>query len=434
MLGHARRATVCCLLLAVLGVLLAACGSGSGSSTSSETEEATSTESSGTSTESSAKAATGAPIKVGLVSGISGIFSASLGQVGNVAKVWEEAVNSSGGINGSPVEVIVKDDQSDASKATAAVRELVQDEVVAVAGSFTTTGAVVGPYLIEHEIPMIGGQPNGWEVENGPGFFPSGGNQAGQLYGPVKGAAEAGNSKMAVLYCAEFPTCTQESNAITTMAQEIGGIEVVTKLPISSTAPSYTAQCIKAKQAGADSMFILDAGPPILKIMSECRQQGLEVQQALAVSEVSGELYEDPISDGVIVGFTNSPAADTSTPGGKYFNEMLEKFAPGIQEKPEWNEALTSTWSGLQLFRKAAELGKVTASSGPEAVFEGLYKIKNYTIEGLSPPLSFEKGKGTYVNCYYLGEISNGEAVLKDPEAQCIPEDQAPAILKTFEG
>src|ERR1700761_5323322 len=63
------------------------------------------------------------PIKIGLITGLTGPFAANLGQVGNLARVWQDAVNSSGGINGSPVKVIVGDDSSDPSKALVVARQ-----------------------------------------------------------------------------------------------------------------------------------------------------------------------------------------------------------------------------------------------------------------------------------------------------------------------
>lgn len=417
----------CVLALLVSAAVFSACGSDSSDSTSASSGESTSTEAGGS-------GLSGAPIKIGLVSGLTGVFSQNLGQVGNVAKVWEEAVNESGGINGSPVEVIVKDDGSDPSKAQVAARELVSEDVVAVAGSFTTAGAIVGPYLIEHGIPMIGGAPNAFEVENGAGFFPSGGNNTGLMYGVVAAAAEAGLSRMAAMYCAEYPTCKQLMAATEVSAEEIGDIEIVSAAAIAAASPSYTAQCLQAKQADADSMFVNTAGPAVPSAITDCEQQGVDVQQLNAVNNTTREFFENPISEGMIVTFQNMPASDASTPGGKYFNEMVDKYGPEFREAPEWNEGLTMTWAGLQLFKKAAELGKVDGASKPEAVFDGLYQIKDYTIEGLAPALSFEKDKGLFVNCWFAGEISEGSASASSSEAKCIPDDQAPAVLKAFEG
>src|SRR5690242_20183193 len=131
---RARSFIGACLMLMAVSGLLSACGSSSSSTTSVAANSPAAGSAAG-STANAAKAATGAPIKIGLITGLTGPFSANLAQVGNVAHVWEQAVNASGGINGAPVQVIVKDDASDPSKALVAARELVSEGVVAVAGS-----------------------------------------------------------------------------------------------------------------------------------------------------------------------------------------------------------------------------------------------------------------------------------------------------------
>ena len=53
----------------------------------------------------------------------------------NTAKMLEEAINKAGGLLGRPVEVIVYDDETDATKAVTAFDRLVKkDQVVAVIG------------------------------------------------------------------------------------------------------------------------------------------------------------------------------------------------------------------------------------------------------------------------------------------------------------
>jgi branched-chain amino acid transport system substrate-binding protein len=433
------------LILILAALVLSACGSSS-SSSSSTTEEATTTEegaSSETPTEgeepetettaSEGGTPTGKPIKVGVISGLTGFNAINLGQVGNTAKVWEEAINGSGGINGSPVEVIVKDDQSEGSKGLVAARELASEGVVAVAGAWDVTAEEYGPYLAEKGIPIIGGSQNDIPFETGPDFFPSGGNNAGLLTGVVSNAKNAGYKKLGVLRCSEFPVCKTFGESTKVMAEQLGGIEVVADVGITSSQPSYTAQCLQIIQAGADSMYINDAGPAVPAAIDDCEQQGFEGPQFNNINDTNGEFFEKPVAEGMVLSSPNPPASDTSTEGGKYFNEMLEKYGPKLKEEPNWNEAMATTWSGLQLFKKAAELGKVSGSSSAEEVFNGLYQIKNYTIEGLAPPLTFTKGKGTFVNCWYASKVENQVPKLLSAEPECLTEAQAGPIFEALE-
>jgi branched-chain amino acid transport system substrate-binding protein len=82
---------------------LGACGSGSSSSTIA-----------GSSPSSAASRGkpTGGSITIGTICSCSGLQAGQLGALGKVAQVWASNVNASGGINGHPVHLIVKDDGS----------------------------------------------------------------------------------------------------------------------------------------------------------------------------------------------------------------------------------------------------------------------------------------------------------------------------------
>lgn len=88
------------------------------------------------------------PIRVGFVGGTSGRV-ADLGISGrDAAQLTVEACNRSGGIDGRPVRLIVKDDRQDPATARRAVQELIDAGVVAMIGPMTSDMAVaVTPLL-----------------------------------------------------------------------------------------------------------------------------------------------------------------------------------------------------------------------------------------------------------------------------------------------
>ncbi|MGE5396801.1 MAG: ABC transporter substrate-binding protein [Chitinophagales bacterium] len=97
------------------------------------------------------------PIKIGAVLDISGSGS-SLGiPARDSIKMWEKQVNSSGGINGRPVKVIILDNGSDETKAVLAFKKLVNEEkVVAVAGASQsgTTIAMINS-ATQQKVPLV---------------------------------------------------------------------------------------------------------------------------------------------------------------------------------------------------------------------------------------------------------------------------------------
>ncbi|MDV2476711.1 ABC transporter substrate-binding protein [Rhodococcus zopfii] len=98
------------------------------------------------------------PIVVGTVCGCSGTSAPTHGRVDDVAEAWAASVNDSGGINGHPVKVIVKDIGQEPSKALAAVKSLVEEEgAIAIVGPITGTTGSWRQYVEEKGIPVVGG-------------------------------------------------------------------------------------------------------------------------------------------------------------------------------------------------------------------------------------------------------------------------------------
>jgi branched-chain amino acid transport system substrate-binding protein len=102
-------------------------------------------------------AAAGEPIRLGAVFSITGPASFLGEPQKQTVKMLEEELNAAGGLLGRKVEIVVYDDETDATKAvTAADRLLKRDRVVAVVGPSTSgsTFAVV-PKLEEAKVPLV---------------------------------------------------------------------------------------------------------------------------------------------------------------------------------------------------------------------------------------------------------------------------------------
>jgi hypothetical protein len=54
-----------------------------------------------------------------------------------------------------------------------------------------------------------------------------------------------------------------------------------------------------------------------------------------------------------------------------------------------WGHLRLGPWVGGKLFEAAAAKAKLTPDSTPEDVKKGLYALKNETLGGLAPPLTF---------------------------------------------
>jgi branched-chain amino acid transport system substrate-binding protein len=120
-------------------LLLTACGSSDGEDT---------TEASGGSK---------APIKIGVLVGLTGSY-ATLGESERKStEIYAERLNSKGGINGRKVELVVADTTSNESEAVNQLRKLVtQDGVIAVMGPSSTGESVaVKPIAASLKVPVL---------------------------------------------------------------------------------------------------------------------------------------------------------------------------------------------------------------------------------------------------------------------------------------
>ena len=96
------------------------------------------------------------PIKIGYVGGLTGRV-AGLGIAGRDGALFAiEEVDRAGGIDGRQVSLVVKDDKQDADTAKQAVRELIQEDVVAIVGHMTSSmSAETRPIINEAKKVMI---------------------------------------------------------------------------------------------------------------------------------------------------------------------------------------------------------------------------------------------------------------------------------------
>jgi len=97
------------------------------------------------------------PIKIGAIFSVTGPASFLGEPARNTVKMLEAEINKSGGILGRPVEFIIYDDESDATKAVTAVDRLIKrDRVVAIIGpSISGNTFAIIPKVGEAKIPLI---------------------------------------------------------------------------------------------------------------------------------------------------------------------------------------------------------------------------------------------------------------------------------------
>ena len=124
-MNNARRTALlrASALSVAVAALAAAC-----SSTNSSSSNSSSSTSQSVSTSSPAVASSGSDLIIGTI----GNFSGPGGEASHLAglQAWVDSVNASGGIKGRQIKLIAEDDQGDATKSQADIRQLVQIEKI----------------------------------------------------------------------------------------------------------------------------------------------------------------------------------------------------------------------------------------------------------------------------------------------------------------
>jgi branched-chain amino acid transport system substrate-binding protein len=379
-------------LAAACAFAVAACGDDGGTkATATTTATATSggsatTAAGGTATTTGTSSA--APTKSELVIGNVGQYSGPFGPAyqhgSNGLVAWTKWVNAHGGINGHPVRVVVKNDEGDAAKSIAAVKDLVENEhVLALVGNNAGgTDAAWKAYVEEKKIPVIGGLTTTAQYKNSPMFFAGTSNQIGFVTSEINSAKLAGGTKLATVVCGEQAACKEGIAIFESIAAKIP-IPFVGGQTVSGAAPSFAAQCIALKGQGADVVVMNIAGPTVERMLKDCAQQNYKPKYVFTGgtflnSFISADTEGSVITSGAPLWFGDQPAHKDWVDALKQYTD----FAPdGFSSR---------TWQAGEMFKAAAK--NVPDAPTSADILKGLYAFKDETLGGWSAKLNFKEG------------------------------------------
>src|SRR3954452_11507424 len=150
-----RRGAATAAVLGVVVVLAAACSGNSGASSSSSGSSA----SVDSAVLGDKKAATGTPVKIGLLN-VEGGSAVSEPEIGDSAQAAADYANDYlGGLDGHKIEVVRCGDKADGASAAACANQFVQDGVAAVVVGQAATADTFVPVVQGAGIPYFGASP-----------------------------------------------------------------------------------------------------------------------------------------------------------------------------------------------------------------------------------------------------------------------------------
>jgi branched-chain amino acid transport system substrate-binding protein len=345
----------------------------------------------------------GDPVAIGQVGTFSGVTGPAWTGGRTALAVWVKDVNARGGLACHPVKLFFGDDAGDPARSSALIAQFVKDDhVVAFTGGhndFSMAGFKQG--LEANKVAAVGGDLIAPEwYGSSPYLYPQGASVDDQAVGIIKQSAVLGKTKAGLLYCVEVKACTYLNSKANDLAKKAGAAFVYSAA-ISLTQTDFTAQCQSAKSAGATQLLLGMDGTEMARVARSCQAIGYQpVLGGLGGTISPGQATDPTLRQFTLATATGiAPWTESSTPGLKEYQDAVAKYAPGEQT----SGSSVQMWAAAKLLEAAvAKLG--AAAQGPltaDMIIQGLHKIKNETLGGLSGPLTFGAGLPKSSGCAF---------------------------------
>jgi len=359
-------------------------------------------------------APTGTPIKIGLIYTATGGFEV-FRPAKTVADGWADWINlEQGGVNGHPVEIVAIDDKGSGDAATAAGRQLVeQDKVQAVIYESPVAGALLTPYFEQNGIPVIGGNSADLEVtKTGEGVFAASTQGLVSRIGPMLVSQAVGLKSIAEVVCSETPSCELVGEEMRQQAAR-AGVEYLGTVKVGEADPSLIGPCLQLAEWNPETLGLSTSITLAKRLIPECRLQGYQGKY-IVYSHTANDVDIPKLRvEPVLLQVSGFPWWADAEPVAQ-FRDVLHRYTGDVT----LGVTATTTWTALELFRKAM-------STGPAAevpvqaldVLASFKRIKNETLDGLlSQPVDFT-GSAPYasMNCFWVAQYSNHKYTVIPP-------------------
>jgi ABC-type branched-subunit amino acid transport system substrate-binding protein len=419
------------LALLACGLVLAACGGGDSTSGSEETtaqeepaggeEAASNEESEGTSgaAESEAK---GEPIVTMTYTDVN-TEGPQYKNIEETERVYQEWVNSHGGIAGRPLEGKFCDAHGTPTAAAACAREAVADKAVAVVGNFTFTGDAVVPILEKGNTALFGNCCAISPLElTSKISFPMG-NQPLYGVGLVHKAVQDGCKHMVgvIIEGAEAFEPLMEN------AAKAEGTKIEKFVQLPGTAQDYSAQVAEATSGNTDCLVMIVSETPYIAWMPAFAQSGSEA----VMYGPQGNFNENAVKgfESVVEGDqVGGMYPDISTEAWSEYREALEKYEADSAQ--DYNSlGGMGTWAAYEGFKQVVESMKGEINN---ETFLKAAETAKINLPGMLPPENFAENWGKTggpegferINnrCVVFSEFKEGKLVPASTEFEDVSE------------
>jgi branched-chain amino acid transport system substrate-binding protein len=341
---------------------------------------------------------------VGCLSGPAGV---TLAHIFQGAQLWVKYINTKGGLRGHAVNLIAYDDGCDPARHRAQVQEAVEQRkaIAFLANMEPFTGEPSIEYVNQKRIPVIGfSLGEAWDYSS-PMYFPQASAGDAAIYTSIAAAASQlvpeGKTKLAVVLCTEAQLCRDADRTFSDAAGPLG-FELVYRATTSLAQPDFTAECLNARNAGAQVVLILLDANSVSRFAGSCARQGYRPNFATLSSLAVARHADDPNLAGMTASTMAFPWFQSGTSATDEFQQAYRTLGSGIT--PGVGPA-TGWTAGKLLERAAINLPEPPTN---EAILKGLWSIKDDNLGGLTHPLTFVEGQPAKpISCWFDLRIKN---------------------------
>ena len=316
-------------LAVALSLIAAACGGKSDSGGKASADEGSTA--ANASVLGTPNAATGAPVKIGLISnGVGQGFDQAIDTP--VAKATADWINAySGGIGGRPIQIVVCEDQSDPAKAADCAAQMISDNVVAVVyssnGVYESSWRPLSAAGIPTFIQAVGTKSAGEEPKN---TFIFNNAQASTIDGPLALALKH-KAKVLSVISVDIPAATVNyTEGPGPKKIEDAGVKL-DLIPVPIGTPDMTVQTQQLVHKNPDgAVNILGNDAFCIAALN-----GLKAAGYSGVISANEQCITDNTIKGVGADYVKGirviaqvPLTDTQDPSTQLYTEIMHRWAP----------------------------------------------------------------------------------------------------------
>lgn len=331
-------------------------------------------------------------IVIGSVGNYSGIPGTFMAPGSRVVQAWAKWANANGGVKGHPVRYIVADDGSDPARHQQLVQEFVERRgvIAFVYNGYPLTGQASVRYLTDKRVPTIGSEGSGQWFNESPMYFPPFAHGHILMEAWLAGAAELllpqGKKKLGFVACQEVQFCHDAQAVWPGLASKVG-FDLAYSARVTLAQPSFTAECLGARNAGVDFFYVVSDGNSLHRVARDCKSVGYTPTFGFPSTVIKNEDAADPKVDGLVTTPPFLPWTAEGSPELALFRDVVTRLAPGTNAEgnPE------AGWVSARLFEAA--VGRSAAPTTSAGILEGLWSLRDETVGGTLPALNFSRDK-----------------------------------------